>query len=261
VENQLTKENNTSFIQVRNLELTYDDFTVTRDINFGVQRNDIFVVMGGSGCGKSTLLKALVGLKEPNRGEILYDGKNFWDQEDSERQETMRGFGVLYQGGALWSSLTLGENVALPLELYSNLSCEQIREIVSLKLSLVGLEGYEDFYPAQISGGMCKRASLARAIALDPDIVFFDEPSAGLDPPNARQLDDLILQLRDELGATIVVVTHELASIFAIANNSIFLDAESKSVIAQGRPQDLLANSKDHRVIQFLTRGEGQGVA
>jgi len=242
-------------IEVRNLDLSYDDFVVMRNLSFSVQKGDIFVVMGGSGCGKSTLLKALIGLKEPVAGDILYDGEDFWKQDDIGQQKIMRSFGVLYQGGALWSSLTLGENVALPLELYANLNPEQVREVVTLKLALVGLAGYADFYPSEISGGMCRRAGLARAIALDPDIIFFDEPSAGLDPLSARMLDDLILQLRDTLGATIVVVTHELASIFTIGNNSIFLDSESKTMIAMGNPKDLLNNSRDHRVIQFLTRG------
>jgi phospholipid/cholesterol/gamma-HCH transport system ATP-binding protein len=242
-------------IEVRNLDLSYDDFVVMRNLSFSVQKGDIFVVMGGSGCGKSTLLKALIGLKEPVAGDILYDGEDFWKQDDIGQQKIMRSFGVLYQGGALWSSLTLGENVALPLELYANLNPEQVREVVALKLALVGLAGYADFYPSEISGGMCRRAGLARAIALDPDIIFFDEPSAGLDPLSARMLDDLILQLRDTLGATIVVVTHELASIFTIGNNSIFLDSESKTMIAMGSPKDLLNNSRDHRVIQFLTRG------
>jgi len=247
-------------IEVRNLDLSYDDYIVMQNLNFNVLKSDIFIVMGPSGCGKTTLLKALIGLNEPLKGEILFNGRNFWDADALEQQSMMRRFGVLYQGGALWSSLTLGENVALPLQLYSNLSSEQIREVVALKLALVGLAGHEDFYPAQISGGMRKRGSLARAIALDPDIIFFDEPSTGLDPLSARMLDDLILQLRDTLGATIVVVTHELPSIFAVGNNSIFLDAESKTMIAAGNPRDLLANSNDPRVIQFLTRGQKQGV-
>ncbi len=245
-------------IEVRHLDLNYDDHIVMRDLNFRINKGDIFIVMGGSGCGKSTLLKVLTGLKEPEKGEVLYDGKNFWEDE-SEQQKIMRRFGVLYQGGALWSSFTLGENVALPLQLYSKLSASQVRQMVELKLSLVGLGGYADFYPSEISGGMRKRASLARAIAFDPDIIFFDEPSAGLDPINARMLDDLILQLREVLGATIVVVTHELASIFAIGNNSVFFDAESKTMIASGNPKEILANSKDPKVIQFLTRGERQG--
>ncbi|MDD5432651.1 MAG: ATP-binding cassette domain-containing protein [Candidatus Omnitrophica bacterium] len=246
-------------IEIRNLDLSYDDYVVMRGLNFNINKGDIFVVMGGSGCGKSTLLKALIGLKEPEKGTVLYEGKSFWEESETEQQRLMRRFGVLYQGGALWSSLTLGENVALPLELYSKLSVSQIQELVSFKLSLVGLGGYENYYPAEISGGMRKRAGLARAIALDPDIIFFDEPSAGLDPISARMLDDLIIQLRDVLGATFVVVTHELASIFAVGNNSVFLDAESKTAIAQGAPKDLLNNSKDPRVIQFLTRGKTRG--
>jgi len=242
-------------IEVRDLGLGYNDYTVMRNLSFSVDKGDIFIVMGVNGCGKSTLLKSLIGLKAPAKGKVLYSGKSFWDEDGRGQQNIMRRFGVLYQSGALWSSLTVGENVALPLQLYTRLSYEQIQEIVALKLSLVGLQGYEDSYPSGISGGMRKRASLARAIALDPDIIFFDEPSSGLDPINARKLDDLILELRDGLGATIVVITHELASIFAVGNNSVFLDAESKTMIATGDPKVLLANSKDPRVVQFLTRG------
>ena len=245
-------------IEARDLRLNYDDYMVMRGLNFRVNKGDIFIVMGGSGCGKSTLLKALIGLKEPDAGKVLYDGKDFWADLALQNQ-IMRGIGVLYQSGALWSSFTLGENVALPLQLYSNLSGVQIREIVELKLALVGLSGYADFYPSEISGGMRKRAGLARAIALDPEIIFFDEPSAGLDPVSARLLDELILQIRDVLGATIVVVTHELPSIFAVGNNSIFLDAQAKTMIAEGNPRDLLAHSSDPRVVRFLTRGQRQG--
>lgn len=242
-------------IEVRDLDLGYEDYPVLSNLGFSVNKGDIFIVMGTSGCGKTTLLKSLIGLKAPAKGKVLYYSKSFWDEKIEERAAMMRRFGVLYQSGALWSSMTVGENVALPLELYTKLSVEQIQEIVALKLSLVGLEGYEDSLPSEISGGMSKRASLARAIALDPDIIFFDEPSAGLDPINARKLDDLILELRDGLGATLVIVTHELASIFAIGNNSVFLDGTSKTMIATGDPKVLLANSKDPRVIQFLTRG------
>ena len=190
----------------------------------------------------------------------MYSGKSFWDEDEIAQHNIMRHFGVLYQGGALWSSLTVGQNVALPLQLYTKLSGQQIQEIVALKLSLVGLDGFGDYFPSGLSGGMRKRASLARAISLDPDIIYFDEPSAGLDPINARKLDDLILKLRDSLGATIVVITHELASIFAVGSNGVFLDAESKTMIASGNPKDLLSNSSDQRVIQFLTRGKKQGV-
>ena len=248
-----------SVIEVRDLDLGYNDHPVMRNLSFSVNKGDIFIVMGVSGCGKSTLLKSLIGLKAPTKGKVLYYGKSFWDEDEKGQKDIMRRFGVLYQSGALWSSLTIGENVALPLQLYTKLTLSQIQEIVALKLSLVGMEGYADSLPSGISGGMRKRASLARAIALDPDIIFFDEPSAGLDPINARKLDDLILDLRDSLGATVVVITHELASIFAVGNNSVFLDAESKTMIATGSPKDLLANSKDTKVIQFLTRGTKQG--
>jgi phospholipid/cholesterol/gamma-HCH transport system ATP-binding protein len=249
------EENVKSAIEVKDLDLSYDDYAVLHKLNFSVNKGEIFIVMGPSGCGKSTLLKSLIGLKEPQAGEVLYNGINFWAQDEIAQQKIMRSFGVLYQGGALWSSFTLEENVALPLQLYSSLSAAQIREVVELKLALVGLSGYADFYPEHISGGMRKRAALARAIALDPEIIFFDEPSAGLDPINSRMLDDLILQLRDTLGATIVVVSHELDSIFAVGDKAAFLDTESKSMITIGAPKELLANSKDSRVIQFLTRG------
>jgi phospholipid/cholesterol/gamma-HCH transport system ATP-binding protein len=250
------KKASESVIEVQNLEVGYGDNLVMQNLTFSVRRGEIYIIMGGSGCGKSTLLKALVGLKEPSAGKVFYEGVSFWDAEPLQQLRIMRRFGILYQGGALWSSFTLGENVALPLEIYTDLSPAQIREVVSLKLALVGLAGYEDFYPSEISGGMRKRAGLARAMALDPDILFFDEPSSGLDPLSARLLDDLIVQLRDNVGTTVVVVTHELASIFAIGDNSIFLDADTKTMIASGDPKKLLTQAQDSRVISFLTRGE-----
>jgi phospholipid/cholesterol/gamma-HCH transport system ATP-binding protein len=243
-------------VTVKNLTMAYGTYVLMKDINFTVKHGDIFIIMGGSGSGKSTLLRHMLGLNEPAKGEIFYGDFNFTKAEPDQREEMLRHFGVLYQSGALWSSMTLSENVGLPLGEFTNLSGGEIREVAALKLALVGLKGFEGYYPSQISGGMQKRAGLARAIALDPEILFFDEPSAGLDPVSSRLLDDLILELRDNLGATVVVVTHELASIFAIGNNSIFLDAESKTVIAQGDPKDLLKNCKDHRVRTFLTRGE-----
>ena len=242
-------------IVVQDLEMAYGSFVIQRDLNFTIRRGDIFIIMGGSGCGKSTLLRHLIGLKKPARGKVFYGDVSFWDAEPDQQKRIMRTFGVLYQKGALFSSMTLAENVALPLEEYTNLNSKQIQEIVSLKLALVGLAGFEDFYPSEISGGMQKRAGLARAMAIDPEILFCDEPSAGLDPVSARRLDDLILELRDSLGATIVVVTHELASIFAIGNNSVFLDPESRTMIASGDPKRLLAESRDPKVHQFLTRG------
>ncbi len=246
-------------IEVRNLTMAYGSFVLMRDLNFTVRRGDIFVIMGGSGCGKSTLLRHLIGLQQPASGEIFYSGVNFTRAGPEERELTLRRFGVLYQGGALFSSMTLAENIGLPLGEFTDLTPRQIREVASLKLALVGLKGFEDYYPSEISGGMQKRAGLARAMALDPEILFFDEPSAGLDPISSRLLDDLILEIRESLGATVVVVSHELASIFAIADNSVFLDADSRTMIASGDPQELLVNSKNPKVHRFLTRGKEGG--
>lgn len=246
----------TAPLEVRDLTMAYGDIVIQRDLNFTINRGGIFIIMGGSGCGKSTLLRHLVGLKAPARGDVLYAGASFWGRPEEARAEQMRKIGILYQSGALWSSMTLAENVAIPLETYTSLSSREINEVASLKLALVGLAGFEDYYPAEISGGMRKRAGLARAMALDPEILFFDEPSAGLDPVSAKLLDDLILALRDNLGATIVVVTHELASIFAIGDDSVFLDPETKTMIARGDPKDLLAHCPDPKVQSFLRRGE-----
>ena len=243
-------------ITVRDLTMAYGSFVLQKDLTFTINREDIFIIMGGSGCGKSTLMKIMIGLKEPAMGKVLYEDVSFWDAESADRDRQMRRFGILYQRGALWSSMTLAENVALPLEEYTDLSPSQIREVGSLKLSLVGLAGFEDYYPSEISGGMQKRAGMARAMAMDPDILFFDEPSAGLDPISARLLDDLIIELRESLGSTVIVVTHELASIFAIGNNSVFLDTEAKTMIGTGDPKKLRAESPDPRVRNFLTRGE-----
>jgi phospholipid/cholesterol/gamma-HCH transport system ATP-binding protein len=212
--------------------------------------------MGGSGCGKSTLMRHLIGLQRPARGQVLYEGMDFWAAGPGQQEAFKRRFGVTFQSGALWSSLTLAENVALPLGEYTDLTDREIAEIVTFKLALVGLAGFEDFYPSQISGGMRKRAGLARAIALDPDILFFDEPSAGLDPLSARRLDELILELRDSLEATVVLVTHELASIFAVADDAIFLDAEQKTITARGDPRVLREESSNETVRAFLNRGE-----
>jgi phospholipid/cholesterol/gamma-HCH transport system ATP-binding protein len=243
-------------ITVRDLTMAYGDFVIQHDLNFTVRRGEIFIIMGGSGCGKSTLLRTLIGLLRPAKGDVFYDGESFWGAEPEERERMTRRFGVLYQSGALWSSMTLAENVGLPLGEYTDLSPSQIREVASLKLALVGLSGFEDYYPSQISGGMKKRAGLARAMAMDPEILFFDEPSAGLDPISSRLLDDLILELKESLGTTVVVVTHELASIFAIGDNSVFLDPETKTMLAVGNPKRLRDESEDPKVRTFLTRGE-----
>jgi phospholipid/cholesterol/gamma-HCH transport system ATP-binding protein len=252
----------TAHLSVRDLTMAYGSNVIQRDITFDVARGSVFVIMGGSGCGKSTLLRNMIGLNEPAKGEVWYGDVNFTTADLPERDRILRRVGVLYQGGALWSSMTLAENVGLPLGEFTPLGAAEIRDVAAFKLSLVGLKGFEDYYPSEISGGMQKRAGLARAIALDPEVLFFDEPSAGLDPVSSRRLDDLILQLRDSLGATVVVVTHELASIFAIADDSIMLDAETRTAIAGGPPKELLAHSTDARVRAFLTRGkDGEGEA
>jgi phospholipid/cholesterol/gamma-HCH transport system ATP-binding protein len=249
-------EENPIKIEIRGLTMAYGSFVVMRDISAQIRRGEIFVIMGGSGCGKSTLLRHMIGLKEPAEGAILYDGVPFWKSDEETRQRRLRSFGVLFQGGALWSSMTLAENIDLVLGEYTDYAAAEIRDLARLKLALVGLKGFEDYYPAEISGGMCKRAGLARALALDPEVLFFDEPSAGLDPISSRHLDELILQLRDSLGATFVVVSHELASIFTIADNSVFLDPNTRTMRASGSPRELLQNSPDPAVREFLTRGE-----
>jgi phospholipid/cholesterol/gamma-HCH transport system ATP-binding protein len=241
-------------IEIRDLTMAYGSFVVMKDLNAKIKRGSVFVIMGGSGCGKSTLLRHMIGMLRPAKGDILYDGRSFWGLDDEERKQELRKFGVLFQSGALWSSMTLAENVALPLGEFTELSPEEIDDIVHLKLSLVGLKGFEEFYPSELSGGMCKRAGLARAMALDPEILFFDEPSAGLDPITSRNLDELILELRDSLGTTIVAVSHELESIFAIADDSIFLDGETHTMLAQGNPKEMLKNPPDPKIKAFLSR-------
>jgi phospholipid/cholesterol/gamma-HCH transport system ATP-binding protein len=248
-------------IEVRDLTMAYGSFIIQRDLAFTIRRGDVFVIMGGSGCGKSTLMRHMIGLKAPARGSILYEGVSFWDLDEDARRDFARRFGVLFQGGALWSSLTLIENVALPLEQYTDLSRRDVMSVAALKLALVGLAGFEGFYPAEISGGMRKRAGLARAIALDPEILFFDEPSAGLDPISSRRLDDLILELKASLGTTIVVVTHELPSLLAIGDDSVFLDARRRTQIARGKPRELLATCDVPEVREFLTRGASRAGA
>jgi len=244
-----------SCIEVRDLTMAYGDFVLMRDLNFTVRQGDIFIIMGGSGCGKSTLLRVIMGLKVPATGTVRYGETDLWRCTEDERQRLLRNIGVLFQGGALWTSMTLAENVALPLSRYTTLNGEEMYEQACLKLALVGLAGFEGYYPSEISGGMRKRAGLARALALDPHIVFFDEPSAGLDPVSARNLDDLILQLRQSLDMTFVVVTHELASIFAIGSNSIFLNSETRRAGGSGDPKELLRNTNSAYIKNFLTRG------
>ncbi len=248
-------------IEAHNLTMGYGDFILQKDMNFTVNAHDIFIIMGGSGCGKSSLLRLLTGLNQPLGGTIYIDGTNFTQADAETRKKIMTSCGILYQSGALFSSMTLAENIALPLQQYTNYSPQLINEIVSLKLALVGLAGFESFYPSEISGGMKKRAGLARALALDPKIVYFDEPSAGLDPVSSKLLDDLMKNINQSLGTTLVVVTHELNSLLDIGTNSIFLDATSKTIIGYGNPKDLLKNPPNETVYEFLTRGKTENVS
>ena len=250
-----------SHIIAKDLTMAYGDFLIQKNLNFTINRGDIFIIMGGSGCGKSTLLKIMIGLKSPATGDVFYDGEPFWSSSPMEQETTKRKFGTLFQSGALWSSMTLTENIGLALQQYTDLGDAEIREVAAYKLMLVGLAGFEDYYPNEISGGMKKRAGLARAMALDPEILFFDEPSAGLDPISAKLLDDLILELRESLGTTVVIVTHELASIFAIGNNSVFLDPVTKTQLATGNPNELRDHSPNFDVRNFLKRGEAENKA
>ena len=246
----------TPIIEARDLTVGYGSYVVQKDLNFTINRQDVFIIMGPSGCGKSTLLRVLVGLLQPTKGQVLYRGQDFWAGTESERQKLLSGVGLLFQSGALWSSMTLAENVALPLQRYTKLSSAEIREQTSLKLALVGLAGFEDYYPSEISGGMRKRAGLARALAMDPEIVFFDEPSAGLDPVSAALLDELILELKENMGMTVVVVTHDLDSIFTIGNNSVFLDAATHTMITGGDPHVLRCDQAHPDIVRFLNRGK-----
>ena len=242
-------------IKGENLTIAYGSNVLMWNVDFEVNDEDVFIVMGGSGCGKSSLMRVMTGLKEPAKGKIFIGNNNLYAVDEERRKLIMQDCGILYQSGALFSSMTLAENVALPLQQYTDYSPKMIADLVGLKLALVGLKGYEDFYPAEISGGMKKRAGLARALALDPNILYFDEPSAGLDPVSSKMLDDLIMEINQSLGTTIVVITHELSSIFAIGKNSIYLDTDVKGVSARGNPNELLKNPPNENVFKFLTGG------
>lgn len=243
-------------LSLRNLTVGYGSTAIQQRLSFDIPRGSIFAIIGESGAGKSTVLATLMGLTEPQAGMMSFAGRDYWSLPSSERADIGRRFGVLFQTGALWSSLTVGQNVALPLEMFTRLDRRTIRRLVELKLALVGLEDAIDLMPAELSGGMAKRAGLARALALDPEVLFLDEPSAGLDPIGARRLDELIVDLRDALGATIVMVSHDLLSLFAIADDGVFLDGVTRTAIARGSPADLRDSSKDPRVQAFMRRVE-----
>jgi ABC-type transport system involved in resistance to organic solvents, ATPase component len=243
---------------VRDLTAGYGDVAILEGITFDVRRGEVFVILGGSGCGKSTLLKHLIGLLPPLKGEILIEGKNLAKAEGDERQGILKRIGVSYQSGALFGSMTLAENVRLPLEEYTALPSDALALIAWMKLQLVGLEDYCDSLPSEVSGGMQKRAALARAMALDPAVVFLDEPSAGLDPITSAELDALIKRLNKTLGMTFVIVTHELPSIYAVADRVIMLDKKTKGIIAEGRPAELRDHSENDFVRRFFHR-EAEG--
>lgn len=246
--------NNDYAIEVKNMTARFDDNVILKDITFNIKRGEIFVIIGASGCGKSTLLRHIIGLHTPYSGSIAINGETLTDKEEDERIRILRKTGTLFQSGALFSSMTVGENVALPLEEFTDLPFEIISTIVRFKLAVVGLSGYESYYPNEISGGMQKRAGLARAMALDPDILFFDEPSSGLDPVTAVELDELILQLRDLLGTTMVIVSHDLASIYKIADRAIMLDKSVKGIAAEGSPEELRDKAEQQSVREFFQR-------
>ena len=241
-------------IEVEHLVARYGERTILEDVSLSVQRGERFVIVGGSGCGKTTLLRHLIGLQRPAAGRVVVDGEEISAAEEDQLRRLQRRIGVLFQAGALFTSLTLGENIALLLEEYTTLPPATVALLVRIKLSMVKLAGFEDFRIAALSGGMKKRAALARAMALDPGILFFDEPSAGLDPVTSADLDALIVQINRSLGTTIVVVSHELSSIFTIADRVIMLDGPTKQIIAEGRPQDLRDRSQDPRVHAFFNR-------
>ena len=250
-----------SRLAVEGLSYGYDARVLQHDLEFVVGQGEVLCVIGGSGCGKSTLLRVLTGLLSPLKGIVKIAGQDFWAADPDDQAALIRRFGMMYQGGALWTSMTLAENVALPLQLYTGLDARNARSVAAYKLALVGLAGFEDFLPAAISGGMAKRAAIARAMALDPEILFLDEPSAGLDPVTMHRLDDLILDLRRTLGMSFVIVTHELASIFRVADRVVYLDAAKHTMTAMGSPKQLLAESNDDEVVAFLSGGEGRPAA
>jgi len=251
----MTEDRTPPSLRVEALTVGYGDHPVQRDVSFDVKAGSIFAIMGGSGCGKSTLLKALIGLLRPSKGMVCFGTENYWAAAEARRAEIGRRFGVLFQGGALWSAMTAAENVALPLQMFTKLDTKSIDALVQMKLSLVGLDKGRSSMPSDLSGGMRKRVGLARALSLEPEILFLDEPSAGLDPISSKGVDDLIVELRDGLGVTVLMVSHELPSLLSIADDGIFLDADSHHPIAHGSARQLLDHC-DHPTVHAFMRRE-----
>jgi len=245
-----------TLLVVDNLEMRFGERLIQTGVSFEVERGTIFAIMGGSGCGKSTLLKHLVGLLQPAKGSVTYNGVDYWSADDAGQANLRTGFGMLFQSAALWSSMTILENVCLPLERQGKLDEAQRQARAREVLEWVDLGGFADFFPADLSGGMKKRAGLARAIGTEPPLLFLDEPSAGLDPISSKRLDNLVLDIRARTGCAVVLVSHELPSLFAIADDGIFLDADSKTPIAHGSPSVLRETSKQPTVRAFLAREE-----
>lgn len=241
-------------IEARNVNVTYDDNVILRDINFKVKRGEIFVIVGGSGCGKSTLLRQLIGIESPTEGSIIIDNENLSEANSKKSNEIRKKFGILFQSNGLFASMTIGENLRIALDSRTRLEDETIDRIIDIKLNSVGLSGYKNYFPAELSGGMQKRAALARAMALDPDILFFDEPSSGLDPLTSASLDKLIIELNAGLKTTMVIITHDLASILNISHRILMLDKSVRGIIAEGTPDDMKGMISNSIVYNFFNR-------
>lgn len=245
---------NNAIIKVENLSVKYGELKVLDNVNFSIIRGEIFVIVGGSGCGKSTLLRQLIGLETPTSGDVFIDGTNFVSASKNEKKLIRSKFGVLFQSGGLFASMTLADNIKIVLSSNTDLNVDEMDEVVDIKLASVGLSGFRNYYPAQISGGMKKRAALARAMALDPDILFFDEPSSGLDPLTSASLDKLIIEINRIFGTTMIIVTHDLASILTISQRIIMLDKSTKGIIEQGTPEYLVNLKENPTVFNFFNR-------